>query len=75
MMDRKNNTLNVAKANNEKKYPGIIKVIDQKKMEDNGSTINASIKEATGKYYKIVDSDDWIDPEELEKISFLVKKQ
>ena len=48
----KDNTLNVAKQY-EKKYPGIIKVID-KKNGGHGSTINASIKEATGKYYKIV---------------------
>lgn len=67
----KDNTLNVAKQY-EKKYPGIIKVID-KKNGGHGSTINASIKEATGKYYKIVDSDDWIDPEELEKLVFWLR--
>lgn len=67
----KDNTLNVAKQY-EKKYPGIIKVIDKKNGE-HGSTINASIKEATGKYYKIVDSDDWIDPEELEKLVFWLR--
>ena len=38
-----------------------------------GSTINASIKNATGKYYKIVDSDDWVDSKELEKLVIWLK--
>ncbi len=49
------------------KAPDIVKVID-KKNGGHGSTINASIVEATGKYFKIVDSDDWVDKEGLEKL-------
>ena len=48
-------------------YPNIIKIID-KENGGHGSTINASIKEATGKYYKIIDSDDWVDENGLEKL-------
>lgn len=46
----------------EEKYPDIFKVIDK----DNGhygSCINAALKVATGKYIRLVDADDYIDPE------------
>ena len=33
-----------------------------------GSTINSSIKVAEGKYYKILDSDDWVDSNNLAKL-------
>lgn len=51
----------------EEKYPGIIRVIDK----DNGgygSTINTSIREAKGKYYKLVDGDDWVDQQGLMRL-------
>lgn len=52
-------------------YPNSIKLID-KKNGGHGSTINTSIKYATGKYYKILDSDDWFDSENLNKfVSYL----
>jgi len=60
------NTLYIAE-DYEKKYPGIVRVIN-KKNGGHGSTINASIKVAEGKYYKIVDSDDWVDAEGIEKL-------
>lgn len=41
-----------------KKYPNSFKLID-KKNGGYGSTINAGIKEATGKYFKQLDGDDW----------------
>lgn len=62
----KDNTLLIAKEY-ETRFPSIIRVID-KKNGGHGSTINASIKAATGKYYKIVDSDDWVDQEGMEKL-------
>lgn len=43
-----------------KKYPQTIKVID-KENGGHGSTINAGLKDATGKYFKVLDSDDWFD--------------
>lgn len=48
-------------------YPDIVKFID-KENGGHGSTINASIPVATGKYYKVVDSDDWVDREGIEKL-------
>lgn len=59
-------TLNIAR-NYEKQYPDIIRVIN-KKNGGHGSTINASIEYAIGKYYKVLDSDDWVDRDGLEKL-------
>ncbi len=52
-------TLEIAKAY-EEKYPESIIVID-KPNGGHGSTINASKRIATGKYFKVVDADDWVD--------------
>jgi glycosyltransferase involved in cell wall biosynthesis len=41
-----------------KKFPGTIKVIN-KKNGGHGSTINAALSIATGKYFRVLDSDDW----------------
>lgn len=55
----KDNSLNIL---NEYKtlYPNTIIVID-KKNGGHGSTINAAFNIARGKYFKVVDSDDWVD--------------
>lgn len=42
----------------QEKYPQSIRVIE-KENGGHGSTINRGIKEATGKYFKVVDGDDW----------------
>lgn len=51
----------------QEKYPYSVKVIN-KENGGHGSTINASIKLATGKYYKLVDADDSVDSEGLDKL-------
>lgn len=57
----------LSKANEWKaKYPESIVVID-KENGGHGSTINAAIKVAKGKYFKNVDGDDWVDTEEFVK--------
>lgn len=50
-----------------KKYPKSFKLID-KKNGGYGSTINAGIKEATGKYFKQLDGDDWYNTDNLNKL-------
>lgn len=55
----KDNSIHIAKEY-EEKYPESIKVID-KENGGHGSTINVGIKEAQGKYFRVVDSDDWVD--------------
>ncbi len=66
-------TLDVAKSF-EKKYPKIVKVID-KENGGHGSGVNAGLKLANGKYFKVVDSDDWLDSASLEKVLNVLKKE
>jgi len=47
-------------------YPNIVHVID-KPNGGHGSGVNAGLKVATGLYYKVVDSDDWLDQDSLQK--------
>lgn len=44
------------------KYPQTFRVID-KENGNYGSCINRGLKEATGKYVKVLDADDWFDNE------------
>lgn len=55
----KDKSLSIAKSY-EKKYPNTFKVID-KENGNYGSCINRGLKEATGKYVKILDADDCYD--------------
>lgn len=56
----------------EKKYPGVIKLVN-KENGGHGSTINKSLSLATGKFYKVIDGDDWVDPAELDKLCDCLK--
>ena len=51
----------------EEKYPTIIKVVD-KENGGHGDAVNTGLKHATGLYFKVVDSDDWVDESSLMKI-------
>lgn len=62
----KDGTLNVANAWKER-FPDNIKVVD-KPNGGHGSGINAGIDNAGGRYYKVIDSDDWIVTENLKTI-------
>lgn len=42
------------------RYPDTVFVID-KENGGHGSTINAGLRAATGKYFRVLDSDDWFD--------------
>ena len=50
-----------------KKYPDTFKLID-KENGGYGSTINAGIEHASGKYFKQLDGDDWYDSDNLNKL-------
>ena len=50
----------------EKKYPTIVKAI-QKENGGHGSGVMAGIRNGTGLYYKVVDSDDWVETEDVIK--------
>lgn len=56
------------------KYPQTVRLID-KENGGHGSTINAGIREATGKYFKVVDGDDWLMTENLEHFITLLKSR
>lgn len=49
------------------KYPDIIKAI-HKENGGHGSAVNAGIENASGLYFKVVDSDDWVQEEAYKKI-------
>lgn len=48
-------------------YPTIVKAIHQENG-GHGEAVNTGLRNATGKYYKVVDSDDWLDEEALLKV-------
>lgn len=57
----------------ERKYPKTIRVID-KENGGHGSTINVGLKEATGKYFRVIDSDDWVNIDEFSDYISTLKK-
>ncbi len=48
-------------------YPDIVRVIHQENG-GHGEGVNQGIRNATGEYYKVVDSDDWLDELALQKV-------
>lgn len=48
-------------------YPEIVRVIHQENG-GHGAGVNAGLEHATGRYFKVVDSDDWLDKDELWKL-------
>ena len=51
----------------EKKYPTICRAIHQENG-GHGEAVNTGIRNATGLYFKVVDSDDWVDQDAYMKI-------
>ncbi len=49
------------------KYPSIIKVVHQENG-GHGQAVNTGLKNSTGEYFKVVDSDDWVDEDAYVKI-------
>ena len=56
-----------------KKYPSIIKVVHQENG-GHGEAVNTGLRNATGIYFKVVDSDDWVDGEAYKKVLEQLKK-
>lgn len=57
----------------EKKYPSVFRVID-KENGNYGSCVNRGVREATGKYVKILDADDSFDTAHFESFLFFLMK-
>lgn len=68
----KDNTKEIVHAY-ELKYPDIVRLIN-KPNGGHGSTINTTILAAMGKYYKIVDADDWVDRSGIERLVRWLKR-
>ena len=71
---QKDNTFEIAKEY-EAKYPGIVKAVHQENG-GHGEAVNTGLRNASGLFYKVVDSDDWLDdealPQVLEKLRELI---
>ena len=62
----KDNTAEIADRY-EKEYPGICKAIHQENG-GHGEAVNAGLRNATGVFFKVVDSDDWVNHEAYMKV-------
>lgn len=62
----KDNTAEIADEY-EAKYPGIVRAI-HKENGGHGSAVNVGIENAAGLYFKVVDSDDWVQEEAYRQI-------
>ena len=51
----------------EAQYPGVIRAIHQENG-GHGEAVNTGIANATGTYFKVIDSDDWADDDALPKV-------
>ena len=55
------------------KYPNIVRAIHQENG-GHGEAVNAGLRNATGAYFKVVDSDDWVDTKAYKEILSLLKQ-
>lgn len=55
-----------------KEYPDIVKVV-HKENGGHGDAVNYGLENATGEYFKVVDSDDWVGEEEFKKVIRVLK--
>ena len=62
----KDNTYEIAKRY-EKEYPDIVKAVHQENG-GHGQAVNTGLANATGMFFKVVDSDDWVDVKSYKKI-------
>ena len=51
----------------EKRFPSIIRAID-KENGGHGDAVNCGLAHARGKYFKVLDSDDWVDEDSVMKV-------
>jgi glycosyltransferase involved in cell wall biosynthesis len=55
------------------KYPSIIRAIHQENG-GHGEAVNTGLRNATGLFYKVVDSDDWVNEKALKEVMALLRK-
>lgn len=54
-------------------YPTIVKAVHQENG-GHGEAVNTGLLNAAGKFFKVVDSDDWVDPKSYRKVLDTLKK-
>lgn len=54
-------------------YPSIVKII-HKENGGHGDAVNTGLENATGVFFKVVDSDDWVDTDVYAKVVKVLKK-
>jgi glycosyltransferase involved in cell wall biosynthesis len=57
----------------EEKYPGIVRTVHREANGGHGAAVMTGLKNAQGVYFKVVDSDDWVNPEAYKKILLLLR--
>ena len=55
-------------------HPNVIRAIHQENA-GHGGAVNAGLAAAEGLYFKVVDSDDWLDEEAMETIMAFIRSQ
>ncbi len=68
----KDNTAKIADEY-EKNYPGVCRAIHQENG-GHGEAVNAGLREATGIYFKVVDSDDWVNGEAYQEVLEVLRR-
>ncbi|MFD0702077.1 glycosyl transferase [Slackia equolifaciens] len=58
----------------EQRHPGVIRAIHQSN-KGHGGAVNTGLENATGLYYKVVDSDDWLDADAMREIMAYLRRQ
>lgn len=56
------------------KYPDIIRAVHQENG-GHGAAVNAGLAAATGLYFKVVDSDDWLDEDAMKEVMAYLRAQ
>ena len=54
------------------RFPGIVR-LEQKENGGHGSAVNRGLEVATGTYFKVVDSDDWLDTTDYRSVLSLLR--
>lgn len=68
----KDDTLRIAKEY-EERYPGIVKAVHQEN-KGHGGAVNTGLAHASGLYFRVVDSDDWLNKDAFEEVLDALKK-
>ena len=55
-------------------HPGVVKLV-RKPNGGHGSGVNTGIDHGTGLYYRVVDSDDWVDSNALQRLLDVIRRE